>query len=100
MVPVAITLDVIDALGRPVAASSANVSEQPSPVTWDEAVEQLGGACSVAIDGGRTASAIDSTIIDLSGAAPSILREGAIDRATIARILGVSQITVLRSIRP
>jgi L-threonylcarbamoyladenylate synthase len=100
MVPVAITLDVIDALGRPVAASSANVSEQPSPVTCDEAVRQLGSACSVAIDGGRTVSGIDSTVIDVSGAEPCILREGAIDRATIARILGVSQITVLRSVRP
>lgn len=100
MVPVAITLDVIDALGRPVAASSANVSEGPSPVTWHEAVAQLGEACSMAIDGGRTTSAIDSTVVDLSDAEPCILREGAIDRATIARILGVSQITVLRSVRP
>lgn|GEM_PF-224066 len=99
MVPVAITLDVIDALGRPVAASSANVSERPSPVTCEQAVEQLGESCAVAIDDGPTAAGIDSTVIDLAGHEPRILREGAIDRATVARILGLSHIPVVRSVR-
>ncbi|MGE3076833.1 MAG: L-threonylcarbamoyladenylate synthase [Dehalococcoidia bacterium] len=99
MVPVDVTLDIVDALGAPVAASSANISEGKSPVTCDEAVSQVGEWCGIAIDGGPTVSGIDSTVIDLSKDAPQILREGAIDRATVARILGLTQIPVQRSVR-
>lgn len=99
MIPVDVTLDVIEALGRPVAASSANVAEQPSPTTCADAVDQLGGSCAVAVDAGPTTAGIDSTVIDLSGHEPRILREGAIDRATVARILKLSQIPVVRSVR-
>lgn len=99
IVPVDATLDVLDALGAPVAASSANVSGQPSPSTCADAAAQLGGACAVAIDAGPTHHGVDSTVVDLSGDAPRILREGAIDRATIARILNLSSIPVLRSVR-
>ncbi|MGE0598114.1 MAG: L-threonylcarbamoyladenylate synthase [Dehalococcoidia bacterium] len=99
MVPVEVTLDVIDALGAPVAASSANISDGKSPVTCDEAVAQVGEWCGIAIDDGPTASGIDSTVIDLSTDVPQILREGAIDRATVARILGLTHIPVQRSVR-
>ena len=100
MVPVEITLDVIDALGGPVAASSANISGGTSPLACAEAVAQVGAACAAAIDNGPTPQGIDSTVIDASGADVRILREGAIDRATVARILGLAQIPVLRSVRP
>ncbi|MBK7724294.1 MAG: threonylcarbamoyl-AMP synthase [Dehalococcoidia bacterium] len=99
MVPVEITLDVIDALGGPVAASSANISGGTSPLTCAEAVAQVGASCAAAIDNGPTPQGIDSTVIDASGADVRILREGAIDRATVARILGLAQIPVARSIR-
>ncbi|HMO95788.1 MAG TPA: L-threonylcarbamoyladenylate synthase [Tepidiformaceae bacterium] len=98
-VPVDIVLDIVDALGAPLAASSANVAEAPSPTTCDEAKRQLGAFCAMAIDGGPTSHGLDSTVIDLSLAEPTIVREGAIDRATVARILGISQIPVLRSVR-
>jgi tRNA A37 threonylcarbamoyladenosine synthetase subunit TsaC/SUA5/YrdC len=42
---------------------------------------------------------MDSTVIDLSGEEPRILREGAIDRATVARILALEHISVVRSVR-
>lgn len=100
MVPVDVTLDVLDQLGRPVAASSANDWEGPSPTTCADAVAQVGHSCAVAIDGGPTVAGLDSTVIDVSGDEPRILREGAIDRATVARILGLAQIPVLRSVRP
>ncbi len=99
MVPVDVTLDVIDALGRPLAASSANIAENPSPVTCPEAVAQVGSSVAVAIDAGPTSAGIDSTVIDLAGDEPRILREGAIDRATVARILNLAHIPVLRSVR-
>ena len=99
MVPVDVTLDVIDRLGRPLAASSANIAGGVSPTTCAEAVAQVGAACSVAIDSGPTAQGLDSTVIDVSSEEPRILREGAIDRATVARILGLAQIQVVRSVR-
>ncbi len=99
MVPVEVTLDVLDRLGGPVAASSANVSGGNSPTTCTDAVTQLGESCAVAIDAGPTAQGLDSTVIDVSGEEPRILREGAIDRVTVARILGLAQISVVRSLR-
>ena len=99
MVPVDVTLDIIDALGAPLAASSANISEGKSPTTCSEAVAQVGESCAVAVDAGPTAAGLDSTVIDLSTDAPQILREGAIDRATVARILGLAHIPVQRSVR-
>lgn len=100
IVPVDLVLDIVDGLGAPLAASSANVSDGPSPTTCEEAERQVGVFCALAIDGGPTEQGIDSTVIDLSGDEPRILREGAIDRGTVTRILGVSQIPVLRSVRP
>ncbi len=100
VVPVELVLDIVDALGAPLAATSANVAEGPSPTTCDEAKAQVGAFCAMAIDGGPTEQGIDSTVIDLAAEHPQILREGAIDRATIARILGLPQIPVLRSVRP
>jgi tRNA threonylcarbamoyl adenosine modification protein (Sua5/YciO/YrdC/YwlC family) len=99
VVPVDVTLDVLDRLGGPVAASSANVSGGASPTTCADAVAQLGESVAVAIDAGPTAKGLDSTVVDVSGDAPSILREGAIDRATVARILGLTEIPVVRSVR-
>lgn len=99
MVPVDILLDIVDALGAPLAASSANVAEAPSPTDCDEAKRQIGTFCAMAIDGGPTEHGLDSTVIDLATEPPRILREGAIDRATVARILNLPEITVLRSVR-
>lgn len=90
---------VIEAVGAPLAASSANRHGAPSPLTCAEAVSQVGEFCAVALDGGPTIAGIDSTVIDCSDDAVRILREGAIDRLTIARILGVRDIPVLRSVR-
>lgn len=87
-------------LGGPLAASSANRHGQRSPLTCEEAVGQVGGACTIALDGGPITGGIDSTVIDVSDESqPRIVREGAIDRQTVARILGLTDIPVLRSVR-
>jgi L-threonylcarbamoyladenylate synthase len=91
---------LVEALGQPLAASSANRHGGPSPRTCAEALEQVGERCGFALDGGPTAAGLDSTIIDCTGATLRILREGAIDRHEVARILGMSGIPVIRSIRP
>jgi len=100
IVPVDVVLEIVDRLGAPLAASSANVSGGPSPVTCAEAERQVGAFCALSIDAGPTEQGLESTVIDLAGPEPRILREGAIDRATVARILGLSRIPVSRSVRP
>ena len=91
---------VVELLGRPLAASSANRHGGPSPATCAEAVAQVGQFCACAIDSGPTTAGLDSTVIDCSTSETRILREGAIDRRTIARILDLPTISVLRSVRP
>lgn len=91
---------VVELLGGPLAASSANRHGSPSPTTCAEAVAQVGEFCACAVDGGPAAAALDSTVIDCSSPEIRILREGAIDHRTVARILGLPSIPVLRSVRP
>jgi L-threonylcarbamoyladenylate synthase len=91
--------EIVARLGAPLAASSANVHGGASPVTCADAVRQVGEHCSIALDGGPCAAGIDSTVIDCSSDDVRILREGAIDRQVVARILGLNEIHVVRSVR-
>jgi L-threonylcarbamoyladenylate synthase len=90
---------LVERLGGPLAASSANLHGQPSPTTCAAAVAGIGEHCSFALDAGPAPAALDSTVIDCCPPEPVILREGAIDRLEVARILGLSEIAVLRSVR-
>lgn len=72
-----VTLDVLKQTG-PLAVSSANRHGQPAATTVDEAEQQLGESVSVYLDGGPCADTIPSTILDLTGAIPKVLRAGAI----------------------
>ncbi len=96
MPPVPTLQAVLDALGAPLAASSANGHGQPSPVTCGQALASLGERCAAALDGGPTSHGLDSTVIDCSSTPPRILREGALPAATIAGHLGLDHIEVLR----
>ncbi|GAA2431776.1 L-threonylcarbamoyladenylate synthase [Mycolicibacterium llatzerense] len=73
----------------PMAVSSANISGQPPAVTADEAREQLGEKVEVYLDAGPATKQAASTIVDLTGATPRVLREGPISAAQIAEVLGV-----------
>lgn len=81
-----VAIDVLREVG-PMAVSSANVSGQPPATTADEAREQLGDEVSVYLDGGPAPAAQASTIVDVSGGAPRILREGAISAEAVAEVL-------------
>lgn len=71
-------LALIHALGAPLAATSANPTGMPSPTTAHQAREQLGNRVDLVVDGGRCLGGVESTVLDLSGPEPRILREGAI----------------------
>lgn len=68
---------LISETGEPFIATSANKSGYPSPHNAYEAAEQLHGAFDVLVDGGKAELAQDSTVVDLSGEAPVLVRKGA-----------------------
>jgi tRNA threonylcarbamoyl adenosine modification protein (Sua5/YciO/YrdC/YwlC family) len=72
-----IALEVLRETG-PMAVSSANKHGQPTAMTADEAREQLGYAVSVYLEGGPSDSTASSTIVDVTGDVPRVLRAGAI----------------------
>ena len=78
----------------PMAVSSANVSGRPAAVTAADAQSQLGDLVEVYLEAGPSAQGAASTIVDLTGAAPRVLREGPITKAAIADVLGVAEETL------
>ncbi|EIV95811.1 L-threonylcarbamoyladenylate synthase [Frankia sp. QA3] len=79
----------IELLGRtgPMAVSSANISGQPPATTADEAVDQLGGAAEVYLDGGPCPAAVPSTIVDCTGEVPVVVRSGAVGLDALREVL-------------
>jgi L-threonylcarbamoyladenylate synthase len=74
----------------PLAATSANLSGQPSPSTAEEVRAQLGGRIPLILDGGRTPGGVPSTVVDCLGAEPKVLREGPISSQEIFKSLGLA----------
>jgi len=73
----------------PLAVSSANISGQPAATTAQDARDQLGGLVDVYLDGGQSEQQAASTIVDLTGTEPRLLREGPVSAAAVAAVLGV-----------
>ena len=73
----------------PLAVSSANVSGQPPATTVAQAREQLGESVAVYLDGGPCAVGLPSTIIDLTGPGPVIVREGAVTSERVGEVLDI-----------
>ncbi len=82
-----VALELLASTG-PMAVSSANVSSRPPATTAQEAYEQLGESVSVYLDGGEVPIGRASTIVDLTGEAPVVLREGAVSLAALREVLG------------
>jgi len=78
---------LIEALGGPVVAPSANRSGRPSPTTFADAVEETGAAAMAALDGGPCEIGLESTVVALLDAA-RLLRPGAVTRAEIEAVVG------------
>ena len=67
---------LIRAACAPLATTSANLSGQPSPVTAQEVAAQLGSRIPLVLDGGPCPGGLASTVVDLTGPTPVILRPG------------------------
>lgn len=74
----------------PMAVSSANRSGHPPATTSDEAREQLGDRVGVILDGGPSGEPVASTIVDLTGQDPLVLREGAVTAAQLGEVIGTT----------
>ncbi|OLF18688.1 L-threonylcarbamoyladenylate synthase [Actinophytocola xanthii] len=72
----------------PMAVSSANRSGQPPAATAAEARDQLGESVAVYLDGGPSGDPVPSTIVDLTGDTPVVLREGAVSLTEVTEVLG------------
>jgi len=91
--PVALAL--IAAAGRPLAAPSANRSGAISPTTAAHVAHSLagsgrgdGGRMAMILDGGRCRVGVESTVLDLTGARPRLLRPGGVTAEALAELLG------------
>ena len=83
-----VALDLLRRTG-PMAVSGANGQSLPAAATADEAQAQLGDAISVYLDGGPCADSVPSTILDLTGTVPRMLRAGALSVDDIRKVVPV-----------
>jgi len=74
--------------GVPVAAPSANTSGRPSPTKAEHVIEDMNGKIEMIIDGGEVGIGLESTIVDVSGEIPMLLRPGAITIEMLRETLG------------
>ncbi|NJE85703.1 threonylcarbamoyl-AMP synthase [Thermococcus sp. CX2] len=76
----------------PIAAPSANVSGRPSPTMAEHVIDDFYGKIECVIDGGETKIGVESTVIDLSGEKPTLLRPGGLPLEEIERVIGEVEI--------
>jgi len=95
--------EVIKACGFPLAAPSANLSNQLSPTNALHVAKQLDGLVPLIVDGGQAQVGIESTVIDLTSNPPRVLRPGMIHAESLVAVTGeladqqTSGDTILRS---
>jgi L-threonylcarbamoyladenylate synthase len=84
-----VALDLLQETG-PMAVSSANLTGSPAARTAAEARDQLADAVSVYLDGGPSAGGVASTIVDLTGNQPRLLRRGAVSIGRLREVAAVA----------
>ncbi|AQT74437.1 MULTISPECIES: L-threonylcarbamoyladenylate synthase [Streptomyces] len=81
-----VAIELLTEVG-PMAVSSANISGQPAPEDCDAAREMLGDSVSVYLDGGPTPGIEPSSIVDVTGKVPVLLREGALSADQLREVV-------------
>ncbi len=79
---------LLRAAGRPVAAPSANRSGRVSPTEAAHVAAELADAVALILDGGRTPVGLESTVLDLTGDTPALLRPGSVTLEALTALLG------------
>ena len=88
----AAALSLIEKAEIPLAAPSANSSGSPSPTKPEHVINDLNGKIDAVIDGGSCDIGVESTVLDLSGEIPKILRPGGISKEQIESVIGKAEI--------
>ncbi|WP_405726328.1 L-threonylcarbamoyladenylate synthase [Anaerotignum sp.] len=83
---------IIRAAGLPIAAPSANSSGKPSPTRASHVEFDLNGKIDMIVDGGAAEWGLESTIVDVSGEVPMILRPGAVTKEMMEEVVGTVEI--------
>ena len=93
--------EVILRSGLPIAAPSGNRSGRPSPTTAAHMFEDMDGRIPLILDGGESDVGVESTVVDMTGETPRILRPGGVTPEQIAKICGgcVVDSTVMRPLK-
>ena len=81
-----IPIALADGLGMPIVGTSANLSGKPSDLTAGEVYAQFGAKIDLIIDGGRCPGGRESTVVDVTGERPVVLREGAISQDELKKV--------------
>ena len=83
-----LTRKIIRLAGVPIAAPSANISGKPSPTTAEHVLHDMDGKIQAIVDGGPCSVGVESTIVDLTGQTPRLLRPGGITPEQLKAVLG------------
>lgn len=83
-----LALELLRRVARPIAAPSANRSGRVSPTTADHVLSKLDGHIAAVLDGGPCRVGIESTVVDLTGKTPLLLRPGGIATEELETLLG------------
>jgi L-threonylcarbamoyladenylate synthase len=81
-----VTVTLINGVGKPLIGTSANLSGKPNALNAEEVKNQLGDKIDYILDGGPCPGGKESSIIDVTGNIPVLLREGAISKADIEKV--------------
>ncbi len=79
---------LLRATGRPLAAPSANRSGRVSPTMAEHVAAELGRRAALTLDGGPCAVGVESTVLDLTGKIPALLRPGGVTLEELSAVLG------------
>lgn len=83
-----VALRLIEEAGVPIAAPSANLSGKPSPTNGIHVWKDLRGRIPLILDAGVCAVGVESTVLDLTGKTPTILRPGGVTKEQLHEVLG------------
>lgn len=86
------TREIIRLAGVPIAAPSANLSGKPSTTTAEHVLHDMDGRIDAVVDGGPCRVGVESTIVDLTGQTPRLLRPGGVTPEQLRQVLGSLEI--------
>lgn len=87
-----VALGLIEKTGLPIAAPSANLSGKPSPTSGSHVWRDMKGKIPLILDAGTCPVGLESTVLDVSGEVPTILRPGGISQERLEMVLGEVQV--------